>query len=132
MALFRLGRKHQWDSYAFWQRDVYAKTIRDVIGCQVVGQPVKTSASAASFTLSMFINPDHPDADAIPSVTLRPAAEGALEITVGKDRRHHFFMPTDPDEIAETFQKMTQEIFGGLMPMPLRPGIEGMPSAVAV
>lgn len=132
MALFWFTRKSPWVSYMDWQRETYAKTVRAIIARQVVGQPVKTSASAASLTLSLFVNPDHPDAGTMSSLTLRPAEEGSLEIIVNQKRVHHYFMPTDPDVILETFEKMASEIFGGLLPMPLRPGIEGMPSHVAV
>lgn len=131
MGLFDFRRKSHWESYADWQREVYAKTARAVIDNSVRGQPVKTSASATSFTLKMFVNPEHPDSEEMPKLQLRPAAEGSMEIIVDAERIAHFKMPQAPETVAEKFQITASETYQNLMPMPLRPAGSDLPGQVS-
>lgn len=132
MGLFGLGRRSNWASYADWQREIYARTIRAVITHQVTGQPIKTSASAGSLTLSMFVNPDHPDASVMPTLTLRPAAEGAMEILIDDEQVAHFKVPHSPERVMQQFRQTISDVFSTLMPLPMRPGANAVPGQVAV
>ena len=102
MSLFKFSRKGQWVSYADWQREVYAKTIREVMNGHVIGQPVKTSANAASFTLRLYVNPEHPQADDYSTLVMRPAEEGSIEFVLGGQRDQLFRMPKAPDEMCSS------------------------------
>ncbi|MEO1027690.1 MAG: hypothetical protein AAFX02_01415 [Pseudomonadota bacterium] len=131
MGIFNLGRKSHWVSYVDWQREVYAKTARAVIDNSVRGQPIKTSATAATLTLTLFVNPEHPDADDMPKVMMRPAAEGQMEVVVNDKQIARFKMPQPPEKAVEQFQVTISEVFKNLMPMPLRPAGNDTPGQVA-